>query len=1238
MGRSESQTEASGSASNPVRASNQGTPNPFASTLARDALLAYAHRVFKYPFQPLPLVAPILNVAQKNLPSTSPSHPYSSQLLPLLRGMKKLHPNHLPVLLLLGCVYHAVGDYEASIVEHNDILTIDSSFVEAISNIGTNFQALGRLKDAEVWWWKAIRIRPSFWDAVYNVLSVYFSPSPITSEDHPKARDAMHLCEFVQSEIVGYDGKLKCAIPPSDIPRLQNIFCISGNLRASFHPNFGEECLRDYGMAISIVLSIDGHGGYSIRHLILAACITGLSLCDAIPQDLNELANGQGVSLSPIDKDNAADTDLISFVKNTELDLLRVLCGPAKLLPAIFLSPEQASRMVSIILAPSKGFFPALCEKTQHGGGVMIPSVSVKDESSRVASFALLGIAKRLQENGAKGTRDSLFDGVFQPSPSLMLLLYYLTYAFSPSTSTCNNLGILLSTAPWTNSVSSKSFNAKNNFPQDLARTFYEIGLQMEEQNPHILVNLGSLIRESGDSDGAIKLYVRAIQAKPDFDVALTNLANAFKDMGRVSESIPYFRRAIEAKSASPLAEATSGLTHALASICDWRGFGTLNATQFIDNSGHLRQTSVRESHENWTDKIVSITSDQLQLSCRLNRGLVGNIGTKQEWMGWIQGALGFSVSPTEIQKCSAMLDEYYEPSPDSGSRNEGAFVLRIIEWLLKVLQWRWFSDAYGQLVRSTTALEPQYKGITAVHATKYRRPQIPATMLLQSTVSVLPFHTFIYPLDARLTRLIAHRSALRLSHTALASHWLPEHVFPPPAPQPRLNVGYISSDYTDHPTAHLMQSVFGFHNRERFHIYAYAITASDGSIYHKKIESDTESFRDVSSWSTQEVVEQIIRDEIHILVNLNGYTKDARNDIFAVRACPVQMSLLGFASTLGAGWCDYLVCDPVVCPPEMHRCQNCDLQDEGGLRLDFGSDFESPDDSWIYSEKLLYLPHSYLVTDHRHSFENLGFGSSMNLSDFEENWAQWEQERERLRLSLFEDISQDTIIFANFNQVISESIFVTWLKILKRVPSSILWLLRFPAEGEQHLLRTARDWGGPEIAERLRFTDVADKTEHIRRSFAADLFLDTTECNAHTTAVDILWAGVPMITWSKYKHKMCSRVGASAAYATGFGAQMVTDSSESYENRAVSLAEGKIAAIGKEGVLSELDTLRRGLCRSRTDMPLFDTERWTRNLEKGYERAWEIWVRGGSFLHFKTGALEQPYNCNGYIWVRDEE
>lgn len=114
--------------------------------------------------------------------------------------------------------------------------------------------------------------------------------------------------------------------------------------------------------------------------------------------------------------------------------------------------------------------------------------------------------------------------------------------------------------------------------------------------------------------------------------------------------------------------------------------------------------------------------------------------------MDWIQNALGFGVSPAEIKRCSDLLDEYYDVNSDSTTKNEGGFVIRMIEWLAKALQWRWYFDAYSQLTRSNTPLEPLYKRVTSEQATKYRRPQIPATMSVQSAVSILPFHTVCSP------------------------------------------------------------------------------------------------------------------------------------------------------------------------------------------------------------------------------------------------------------------------------------------------------------------------------------------------------------------------------------------------------------------------------------------------------------------------------------------------------------
>jgi len=224
--------------------------------------------------------------------------------------------------------------------------------------------------------------------------------------------------------------------------------------------------------------------------------------------------------------------------------------------------------------------------------------------------------------------------------------------------------------------------------------------------------------------------------------------------------------------------------------------------------------------------------------------------------------------------------------------------------------------------------------------------------------------------------------------------------------------------------------------------------------------------------------------------------------------------------------------------------------------------------------------------------------------------------------------------------------IFAVWLEILKEVPRSILWLLRFPAAGEEHLLRTAKAWAGQDVASRIRFTDVAKKEEHVYRARVADLFLDTVECNAHTIAADVLWTGTPILTFPKHAHKMCSRVAASMANATGFGDQMVVNSIEDYKKRAVALAKGvqyiSTQDCSGDAVLrgrGALINLRRNIFLNRDRMPLFDTERWTRNLEKGLREAWRRWVEGTQYeMSDEWEACQGAEKESGCIRIPDEE
>ncbi|OCB91876.1 TPR-like protein [Sanghuangporus baumii] len=1104
-------------------------PNPLASTLARDSLLIYAHKIFNSFSVP----GSAMKNSHEPADVTSPDHPYNSQLLPLLQRLRTLHPEHLPTLLLLGCALYAVGNYKESLAVNEDILQIDANFVEAMSNIGTTLNAMGRQADAIQWWWKAVNHRPYYWDAVNNLLGALVAEEQ-SRQCHSlfdrKYAEPLRLCETIQTRLLGNNGEFLVSIAPRDLHHLQNIFYVSGSIRCLSGHASVRNGLRDFTQAIEVLLHVKGPGAttrYNFRHLLLAGCLGGLVVSSSVPESIAQLAQGMGYATES-QVPQIASFDLLEFARNADDGLWRLIIAEGDgTFPPFFASPQQTSNLTGAIFKTSFGVFPSLCTWSEAENRLKRPPEDVASKGSELASNILLSIAKVVQESKSATVQLPRFDHLIHVGSSLSLLLCYLAFAVFPSPSACNNLGIILSTTPWMDAKASDAYG--------LARAYYEKGLELDPGHAHLLTNMGSLLKEAGQIMSAVEMYTRAVQANPTFDIALANLANALKDLGRLPESLAIYRKAIAVNSELP--EALCGLAHTAWSICDWRGFGHTDPKVAIDTNGNLDRGSTRET--GLMPKLILMTQRQLSAAYEQNVGLVKTIGSMEHWIAWIEESVDMNLSDEQRRRWISYLQPFFDNPEERVSReglNEGSFVIRVVEWLTRHLQWRWFIDAFG-----STAFQSQKLPVLDMNAIRhtgniYNRPQLPPSASLPLMPSVLPFHTFIYPLSAREIRLVAHRNAARVSHSTLTCSWLPEYVYPPPPPPgPKINVGYVSSDFADHPTAHLISSIFGMHDRTKFSVFAYATSVSDGSAYRAKIEEQVETFRDVSTWTTQAIVEGILKDEIHILVNLNGYTKGARNDIFAARPCPVQISFLGFAGTLASGWCDYLICDRIACPPSTRACELCDKQGSmpsalpeetsNGLDYDLGPDPESMAE-WKYIERLIYMPRDD------------------NICKFQPGMQQ----------SSNKALALTPIKMYKFDP----SIFATWLRILKRVPNSVLWLLRFPPAGEEHLLRTASQWAGPEIASRVRLTDVAVKDEHIERARVADIFLDTVECNAHTVAADVIWGGIPIITWPKYTFKMCSRAGASIASATGFGSQMVVDSLKAYEERADTSKPGK--------------------------------------------------------------------------------
>ena len=202
------------------------------------------------------------------------------------------------------------------------------------------------------------------------------------------------------------------------------------------------------------------------------------------------------------------------------------------------------------------------------------------------------------------------------------------------------------------------------------------------------------------------------------------------------------------------------------------------------------------------------------------------------------------------------------------------------------------------------------------------------------------------------------------------------------------------------------MQSVFGMHNPKRVKAFCYATTASDRSIHRQQIEREAPVFRDVSTWSPDRLVEQIVQDKIHILVNLNGYTRGARNEIFAARPAPIQMSFMGFAGTLGAEWCDYLLADTTAIPPSTlrpHR-NNVTLEDV------FRDEADAEAEDWVYSENIIFCRDTFFCCDHAQSADGY------NERDL--TWEDDQRRRWKMRKELFPSLPDDAILLGNFNQL----------------------------------------------------------------------------------------------------------------------------------------------------------------------------------------------------------------------------
>jgi len=275
----------------------------------------------------------------------------------------------------------------------------------------------------------------------------------------------------------------------------------------------------------------------------------------------------------------------------------------------------------------------------------------------------------------------------------------------------------------------------------------------------------------------------------------------------------------------------------------------------------------------------------------------------------------------------------------------------------------------------------------------------------------------------------------------------MPSFRFRARLPTEPLHIGYVSSNFGNHTIGHMMQSTIGSHNPKRVKITCYSLAPDDLSEEHRRFRHNAQHFKDISQMGPGDAAQLIHSDRVHVLIDLNGYSGGSRTEIFALKPAPLQISAMGYPGTLGADFIQYKLVDPMTVPPNTATRER-------------------------FTEKMLYMPHTFVATDHL-------------------EMAQHVKNKKNCPTRAVFGIPDDKIVFGCFHQLfkIDPEIFACWMRAMKRVPGSVLWLLRFPGLGEPNIRAEAKAHGIDPT--RIYFSDVLPRNEHLSRIYLGKLFYE---------------------------------------------------------------------------------------------------------------------------------------------------
>lgn len=718
--------------------------------------------------------------------------------------------------------------------------------------------------------------------------------------------------------------------------------------------------------------------------------------------------------------------------------------------------------------------------------------------------------------------------------------------------------------------------------PND-AKSYYDLGVMLNNQqllgaaetcyrnailhNPHFIdahYQLGNILKKQGREPEAIACYRSALFHKPDFVDALFNLGVTLNKLGQKEEAKVQLQKAVNIKPDFAVAHANLGLIYMADGIPDKALVCFQHAQSYSPDfpdihyylgSSYLSLQKWDEAFTNYKTALKLNPADAY--SCLYAGNILKMQGNSEEAMFYFLAASKLKPDLAEAYSNIGVLFQ------EQGSYNNALHhYIKALDLQPDLVDTRCnmgltFVDQgkYNEAIacfRRALEIQPDFYPARInlirqlqnlclwqdleVHITFLRKIIIESSDAIDTRITS-PFTFLALPGVTSAEQKYCAEKLVNLEFKPLAALHEKLAFKYTPNPNQKVTVGYLSADFKQHPVSFLMAEVYELHDRNKFSVIAYSYGADDGSNLRKRLERSFDKFVDIQNSSHEEAARIINADHVDILIDLTGYTASSRSAIMALRPAPIQVNYLGYPGTMGGDFVDYLIADKFIIPAEQQ--QN-------------------------YSEKIVWLPDCYMPCD-----------------------------RTRARLAaprrLDLGLPENSLVFCCFNQVykITPDIFDIWCRLMRAVQHSVLWLPASNTQAENNLKSEAKK-RGIEPDRIIMAPKLKDIDNHLARLQCADIFLDTTPFNAHTTSSDALWMGLPIVTC--VGDTFPSRVAGSLLTSIDVP-ELITYNLSDYYTLALDLATDN----------KKLMDIHLKIRENRDTKSLFNSQRFTRNLEQAY-------------------------------------